>query len=120
MMLIGTLLLAASLAAAPARAVGSVLPPAQAPESAGVTSIPAVQAPETASVISAPVPPPASSGLPQRAPVAQTMAAHWPVFAAFVLLWLVIVAYTLSFGKRSEQLAKELERLDAEARNTSG
>jgi len=40
------------------------------------------------------------SGLPAREAPPRTLEAFWPVFVGFVLSWLGIVAYLLTFGRR--------------------
>lgn len=112
MTLLSVVALAAALIAAPVQVTPA--------DSAAPVAPAATQATPTAeSPALAPAPlPQRNSGLPQRAPVARTMSAFWPVFAAFTVVWLGILAYALSFGRRSAKLAEELRRLEAEARTS--
>lgn len=48
------------------------------------------------------------SGLPARTPPPRTMSDQWPVFAAFTLVWLALVGYTLSFNGRLKRIAASL------------
>ena len=53
----------------------------------------------------------AASGLPQRTAQARTLRAHWHVYVAFAVTWLLLFGYALSLGRRFGRLDEELERL---------
>ncbi|MEX2584305.1 MAG: CcmD family protein [Gemmatimonadota bacterium] len=98
---IPTLLLVAALALPAFRtAGGDSESPASSPEPALI----ALQAEPSATQPAEGAP----MGLPQRAPVARTMADFWPVYAGFVVTWLVIVAYFLSLGRRISGVAESM------------
>lgn len=100
-----------------ALAVGSTLGvlPAAAPASALAQAAPSVEAPaapaEAAPVISAE----ASAAPAQAAPVfareqaPRTLRAHWHVFAAFAIAWLLLFGYTLALGRRFARIERSLD-----------
>lgn len=53
----------------------------------------------------------AASGLPQRAPDPRTLGEFWPVFAGFVVTWIAIMAYMLSFNRRITRVGESLAEL---------
>jgi CcmD family protein len=73
----------------------------------------AVQAPQ----VEPPVAAQGSSGLPQRAPDPRTLEEYWPIFAAFVLTWIAIMGYFLTFGRRVSRIADELGEIVGSSRN---
>ena len=93
---------AALLAFAPAPAVvlGQDSSPAAAP--AGETTAPG--APLTA----APQPAATSSGLPSTAAAPRTLRAHWHVYTAFTIAWLLVFGYVISLARRFGRLEREL------------
>lgn len=54
---------------------------------------------------------PLSSGLPERVAPPRTLRAHWHVFVAFALTWLLLFGYALSLGRRFTRVEAELRRL---------
>lgn len=54
----------------------------------------------------------ASSGLPIQAPPPRTLRAHWHVYIAFSLAWLLLLGYLISLGRRFAALDDELRRLE--------
>jgi len=81
-----------------------VAAPVRAQEpAAGGTDLPAASAQTEGSTV---------VGIPRRAPQPRTMAAEWPVYAAFSLTWVGIVAYMLVIGRRSRRVAAAVERLE--------
>lgn len=90
---------------------------AQAPLTASVLAVQAVDEPSAASVQSG-----TTSGLPTRTPPPRTMSDRWPVFVLFTIIWLALVAYTLSFNGRLKRIAAGLtehgSRADQRERTT--
>ncbi len=91
---------AALIAFAPAPA--SVL--AQEPSA---TTAPAGETAPGAPLVAAPEPSATSSGLPATTPPA-TLRAHWHVYIAFTVAWLLVFGYVLSLGRRFGRLEREL------------
>jgi CcmD family protein len=94
----GTLILFAILALIPQRASAN-----EADFDLSLAAV-AVQGPQAEPTAAVQQP----SGLPQRAPDPRTLEEFWPIFAAFVLTWIAIVGYMLTFGRRVSRIADEL------------
>lgn len=56
------------------------------------------------------------AGLPQRTPPPRTLAAYWPVFAGFTVVWIGIVAYYLSLSGRASRVSRGLDGVQTEDR----
>lgn len=54
---------------------------------------------------------PYAGGLPERAAPPRTLRAHWHVFGAFAIVWLLLFGYALSVGRRFGRLEDEVRRL---------
>ena len=54
---------------------------------------------------------PYTGGLPERAAPPRTLRAHWHVFVAFAIVWLLLFGYALSVGRRFGRLEDEVRRL---------
>lgn len=50
-------------------------------------------------------------GLPERAAPPRTLRAHWHVFVAFAIVWLLLFGYALTIGRRFGRLEDEVRRL---------
>ena len=51
------------------------------------------------------------SGLPARAAPPRTLRAHWHVFAAFAVAWILLFGYALTLGGRFGRLEREIQAL---------
>lgn len=49
-----------------------------------------------------------SSGLPASVTAARTLRAHWHVYTAFTIAWLLVFGYVISLARRFGQLENEL------------
>jgi CcmD family protein len=56
-----------------------------------------------------------AAGLPIRAPQARTLRAHWHVFIAFAVTWVLLFGYALSIGRRFGRLEEDVRRLGGSA-----
>jgi CcmD family protein len=79
---------------------------AQAPDAAESTAVAG-----EAAIPAEPGPVAEGSGLPQRAAPPRTLRAHWHVFVAFALVWVLLFGYALSLGRRFRRLDDEVQRL---------
>lgn len=58
---------------------------------------------------------PYAAGLPGRAAPPRTLRAHWHVFVAFAIVWILLFGYALSIGRRFGRLEAEVRRLGGPA-----
>lgn len=58
---------------------------------------------------------PYAAGLPERAAPPRTLRAHWHVFVAFAIVWILLFGYALSIGRRFGRLEAEVRRLGGPA-----
>ena len=65
----------------------------------------------TAGAVGASGAPATQPGLPARAPQARTLRAHWHVFIAFAVTWVLLFGYALSIGRRFARLEEEVRRM---------
>lgn len=82
-----------------------------AQQSAGTTDG-GMYAQEAEGTVSAGEPSPNASGLPRQAPPPRTLRAHWHVYGAFAIAWLLVFGYALSLGRRFGVLDRELRQLE--------
>lgn len=54
---------------------------------------------------------PYGGGVPERAAPPRTLRAHWHVFIAFAVLWVLLFGYAISVGRRFGRLEDEVRRL---------
>lgn len=96
-----------------ALAVGSTL--GVLPAAALAQATPSVEAPAASADAAPVVTAEASAPVAQAAPVFQreqaprTLRAHWHVFAAFTIAWLLLFGYTLALGRRFARIERSLE-----------
>ena len=87
-----------AFAPAPAPVLAQDAPAASAPAGETAPGAPLTAAPE----------PSTSSGLPATAAAPRTLRAHWHVYIAFTVAWLLVFGYALSLGRRFARLEREL------------
>jgi CcmD family protein len=84
---------------APTRALAQETSTTIAPAGETAPSAPLTAAPEQAAT---------SSGLPASVTAARTLRAHWHVYAAFTIAWLLVFGYVISLARRFGRLENEL------------
>ena len=84
--------------------------PAQGPDTPVSSADSGVAAPLPAA--DAPAEPFAGTGLPEAAPPPRTLRAHWHVFVAFALAWILLFGYALVLGRRFRAVEREVRRLE--------
>ncbi|HEU4561456.1 MAG TPA: CcmD family protein [Longimicrobium sp.] len=82
--------------------------PALAQEPSPAVTAPAGETAPGAPLVAAPEPSATSSGLPAASTPPATLRAHWHVYIAFTLAWLLVFGYALSLGRRFARLEREL------------
>lgn len=88
-------------AAPPAVALAQMAPSVESP------AVPA----ETAPVVSAEASAPVAQATPVfvREPAPRTLRAHWHVFTAFAIAWLLLFGYALALGRRFARIERSLD-----------
>jgi CcmD family protein len=101
----GTIFAAALLVAATLGALPSPTA-AQTAAPAGVTQ---TEAPAAAPAEAAAPAAQAAPALPAREPAPRTLRAHWHVFAAFAIAWLLLFGYAVALGRRFARIERTLD-----------
>lgn len=94
-----------------ALAVGSTLGvfPAAAPMAAHAQDAPSTGAPAVVTPVETAAPAAQSAPVFQREQAPRTLRAHWHVFAAFTIAWLLLFGYALALGRRFARIERSLD-----------
>lgn len=88
-----------AFAPAPTHALAQETSTTIAPAGETAPGAPLTAAPEQAAT---------SSGLPASVTAARTLRAHWHVYTAFTIAWLLVFGYVISLARRFGRLENEL------------
>ncbi|HEX9940125.1 MAG TPA: CcmD family protein [Longimicrobium sp.] len=89
-----------AFAPAPVRMLAQETSTTSAPAGETAPGAPLTAAPEQAAAT--------SSGLPASVTAARTLRAHWHVYTAFTIAWLLVFGYVISLARRFGRLENEL------------